>query len=437
VRGALDQTRGSGDNRALKTEPSKRAFMLAFVFMELFVVKGIRFKHPRQFVFTISLLLAFIVGGAVRGRAQYLVQADGENVQQRIARARALAAVGNLPAARSELESLSHVQADESVREIALVLLIGVYLEQSDYGYAEGLLNETFATRQAQRAEATHTYFALAGQVINGVRAHADRYRTLGLDVSDASLPTEATGDLEHLRALLERVVAQGKQLGTAGGDDIEAAALVEEAAGVRARLARNMSERAQWQREVSGARQRLAGTPAHMSVSNARPSASAPVEANAPAPAAVPTPTPTPVATPTVANTPAPVNSTAGAATTNAPSPAGTPTQPDTTKQAQTNTADATAQPLEVGAMLITKAKDKVSPSYPAQARTARVTGNVTVFLTVDEKGAVAEVKRTNGPELLRRAAEDAARRWKFKPTLVNGQPVRVAGYISFNFAL
>lgn len=413
--------------------------MLAFVFMELFVVKGIRFKYPRQFVFTISLLLAFTVGGAVGGRAQYLVQTDGENAQQRIARARALAAVGNLPAARSELESLSHAQADESVREIALVLLIGVYLEQSDYGYAEGLLNETFATRQAQRAEATHTYFALAGQVINGVRAHADRYRMLGLDVSDAALPTEATGDLDHLRALLERVVAQGKQLGTAGGGDIEAAALVEEAAGVRARLARNTSERAQWQREVSGARQRLAGTPAHMSVSNARPSASAPAETNAPAAVAPsPAPVPTPQPTPTVANTPAPVNSTTGAAaTTNAPPQAAAPAQPGTTKQAETNTADATAQPLEVGALLITKAKDKVAPSYPPQARTARVTGNVTVFLTVDEKGEVAEVKRTNGPELLRRAAEDAARRWKFKPTLVNGQPVRVAGYISFNFAL
>jgi protein TonB len=89
------------------------------------------------------------------------------------------------------------------------------------------------------------------------------------------------------------------------------------------------------------------------------------------------------------------------------------------------------------VGALLITKAKDKVAPSYPAQARTTRVAGTVTVFLTVDEKGEVAEVKRTNGPELLRRAAEDAARRWKFKPTIINGQPVRVAGYINFNFAL
>src|SRR5919199_828208 len=187
--------------------------MLAFVFVELFGVKGIHFSLARQTVITTSLLLASICGGFVRAQAQYLVQADGENAQQRIARARTLAAVGNLPAARSELESLAKVQTDESVRQIALVLLVGVYLEQADYAYAEGLLNDTFAERQAKKEEATHAYFALAGQVINGVRAHVERYRALGLDVSDTNLPPEATGDLDHLRVLVERVIGQGKQL--------------------------------------------------------------------------------------------------------------------------------------------------------------------------------------------------------------------------------
>src|ERR1041384_4923229 len=126
--------------------------------------------HPKRLILKSILLLVWIMGGLVCAQAQYLVQTDGENAQQRITRARALAAVGNLPAARSELESLSHAQADESVHEIALVLLVGVYLEQADYGYAENLLNETFTARQTHRETATHTYFALAGQVINGVR---------------------------------------------------------------------------------------------------------------------------------------------------------------------------------------------------------------------------------------------------------------------------
>ena len=407
--------------------------MLAFAFMELFVVKGSRFSHTRQLVFIINLLLVFMAGGVLRARAQYLVQADGENVQQRIARARTLAAVGNLPAARSELESLTHAQADESVREIALVLLVGVYLEQADYGYAEGLLNETFAARQAKRDEATHAYFALAGQVINGVRAHVERYRALGLDVADATLPPEATGDLDHLRALLERVVAHGKQLGTDSGGSLEAAALIEEAATVRARLARGPGERTQWQREVADARQRLAGSNARMTVSNVRPPANPPTDTSAPAAA----PTPTPVApSPTPAPTPTPTPGTERAPAS-ANSTASTGSAPQSAAPSQPSQADAPAQPLDVGALLITKAKDKVAPNYPTQARAARVSGSVVVFLTVDEKGEVAEVKRTNGPEMLRQAAVDAARRWKFRPTLVNGQPVRVSGYINFNFTL
>ena len=396
--------------------------MLAFAFVELFVVKGINFSLARQTVIKISLLLVCICGGGVCVQAQYLVQADGETVQQRIARARALAAVGNLPAARSELESLTRVQTDESVRQITLVLLVGVYLEQSDYAYAEGLLNDTFAARQAKKDEATHAYFALAGQVINGVRAHLDRYRALGLDVSDSALPSEATGDLEHLRALVERVIGQGKQLVGEAGRSIDASALIEEAAGVRARLARNATERAQWQHEVADARQRLAGT--RLTVAPARPAAT-PIETPAPTPVA--TPAPTPAAT-TNAN-----HATPGA---DAHAPAATPTTA-ADKQPAPDAKGTTAQPLEVGATLITKAKERIAPNYPAPARTARVTGSVTVFLTVDERGEVAEVRRTSGPEMLRQAAADAARRWKFKPTLVNGQPVRVSGYINFQFAL
>ncbi|HEX8720076.1 MAG TPA: energy transducer TonB, partial [Pyrinomonadaceae bacterium] len=91
---------------------------------------------------------------------------------------------------------------------------------------------------------------------------------------------------------------------------------------------------------------------------------------------------------------------------------------------------------PVSVGS-LVGKARQRVSPSYPPIARAARVSGSVTVFLIVGEKGDVESVSRADGPQQLQQAAVEAARRWKFNPTVVDGQPVRVSGFISFNFAL
>ena len=98
--------------------------------------------------------------------------------------------------------------------------------------------------------------------------------------------------------------------------------------------------------------------------------------------------------------------------------------------------TSSQPGQPVEVG-QLAYKATQKRSPSYPTIARNARVTGQVKVFLELDEQGGIARVKCTEGPVLLQRAAEDAARGWKFAQTLIDGKPVRVKGFIVFYFAL
>jgi protein TonB len=91
---------------------------------------------------------------------------------------------------------------------------------------------------------------------------------------------------------------------------------------------------------------------------------------------------------------------------------------------------------PVSVGS-LAGKAKQRVSPAYPQIARMSRVSGVVTVYLVVNEKGEVEKVERADGPTQLQQAATDAARRWKFLPTVIDGQAVRVTGYLSFNFSL
>lgn len=406
-------------------------------------MKGTRLiRSTRSFV-KVSFSLLLILASVLSLRAQNSSGLDADGIQRRVTRARALAAAGNLPAARSELEALQRTAGvDPSVREITLVLLAGIYIDQADYTYAETLLNTAFAGRATGGESAARAYFVLAGQVLGGVRSRLERYRVFGLNVADGELPTEASGDLDRLRMLIEKVFAQGRQLRDENARNMDATALLEEAAGVRVRLARKDDERAQWQRELTDARQRLIGTTARAASNGTNApttrtqASSTPSSSSQSLAAAQPSPTPASVAVPTTS--------------TNASNNANVNTAANTqrgssTRTTQTNSPTAAApsggnagdgRPLEVGS-LVARAAQTVAPTYPATARNARITGKVTVFLMVDERGTVASVERTDGPELLRRAAEDAARRWKFRPTVVNGQPVRVSGFINFNFTL
>ena len=357
--------------------------------------------------------------------------ADADAGQKRLKRARALIAAHKLDAAATELNAIRGTTTDDAVRDVARIMLMSIYLEDGDYMRAQGLLEETYKLRTAQDENSTRTYYALAGQAVNGSREHFSRYRSFGINLADKELPAEATSDLDHMRMLLERVAEQARELGGQDEKSFDALGLLEEAANMRAVLARNNQERLQWQREVAEARQRLAasdtriaslsGTPAR-AISSSNPS-------NAPL----------------ISTTSSAPNHTSNTSTKKSPAAAAAPAEirpaskPEQSK-ASSDEGQASAaidgKPLEIGS-LIDKATQKVNPSYPQTARAARVGGIVTVYLEIDENGAVKTVHRTNGPQLLRQAAEDAARRWKFKPTVVEGQPRRVLGFINFNFTL
>jgi protein TonB len=70
-----------------------------------------------------------------------------------------------------------------------------------------------------------------------------------------------------------------------------------------------------------------------------------------------------------------------------------------------------------------------------PEIARAAGVEGPVAVEITIDEGGNVESARALSGHPLLRDAAVSAAREWKFKPTLRDGNPVKVVGTLTFNF--
>jgi len=73
----------------------------------------------------------------------------------------------------------------------------------------------------------------------------------------------------------------------------------------------------------------------------------------------------------------------------------------------------------------------------YPAEARKAGTTGAVTLTVVVGEDGAVKDAVYRDGPRELAQAAIDAVRKWTYKPTLFNDEPVAVETSVTVNFTL
>ena len=77
-----------------------------------------------------------------------------------------------------------------------------------------------------------------------------------------------------------------------------------------------------------------------------------------------------------------------------------------------------------------------KVDPEYPPIAKQMRVTGKVTVDVTVDVDGSVADVKVTSGNALLTPTVLNSVKKWKFTPFMgSNGEPAKVVAAIDFDF--
>ncbi len=86
---------------------------------------------------------------------------------------------------------------------------------------------------------------------------------------------------------------------------------------------------------------------------------------------------------------------------------------------------------------VLASKAVNLPKPIYPTIAKQIRAQGPVNVQILIDEDGKVISAHAVKGNASLLGAAEDAARRARFTPTTLNGQPVKVQGVIIYNFLL
>ncbi|MFN2499841.1 MAG: TonB family protein, partial [Pyrinomonadaceae bacterium] len=110
-------------------------------------------------------------------------------------------------------------------------------------------------------------------------------------------------------------------------------------------------------------------------------------------------------------------------------------PTAPQSEPAPTSHNAAETAKAVDRGP-LNSIATKRVLPHYPPRARQMGMAGMVRVYVILDETGKVVEVPKTDGPILLRSAAESTARQWLFAPSSSDGRPARVTGYIDFKVA-
>jgi len=73
----------------------------------------------------------------------------------------------------------------------------------------------------------------------------------------------------------------------------------------------------------------------------------------------------------------------------------------------------------------------------YPPLAKAARVQGTVKFEAVIGKDGSIQNLHMISGPPLLVQAAMQAVQQWKYRPTLLNGEPVEVITTIDVNFTL
>jgi TonB family protein len=107
-------------------------------------------------------------------------------------------------------------------------------------------------------------------------------------------------------------------------------------------------------------------------------------------------------------------------------------PAEPRRAKEVSTAENKSVAAGLLQGRAIV-----KAQPTYPRNAKRFNASGPVEVRVTISETGSVIDAKAISGHPLLREAATEAARKWVFKPTTINGVPVETQLVLTFEFTV
>jgi periplasmic protein TonB len=92
---------------------------------------------------------------------------------------------------------------------------------------------------------------------------------------------------------------------------------------------------------------------------------------------------------------------------------------------------------PLHVSHMSEGNLVHKVLPAYPSLARSARIQGQVVLQAVISKLGTIENLRVLAGHPMLVRAAVDAVSQWRYRPYVLNNEPVEVETEITVNFSL
>lgn len=79
----------------------------------------------------------------------------------------------------------------------------------------------------------------------------------------------------------------------------------------------------------------------------------------------------------------------------------------------------------------------DQAIPKYPAVAQAIRASGTVILQATISRSGTIENLRVVEGLPMLRQAALDAVKQWRYRPYMLNGQPVEVETTVDVQFTL
>jgi protein TonB len=77
-----------------------------------------------------------------------------------------------------------------------------------------------------------------------------------------------------------------------------------------------------------------------------------------------------------------------------------------------------------------------KNTPVYPAIAKAAHVSGTVVIQATISKTGAIGNLRAVSGPAMLRQSALDSVKTWRFRPYMLDGEPVEVDTTVNVTYA-